>query len=68
MTTLAALLKELIGLFVDDAALALAIAAITVLAGTAAAVAPHMPAVPGAILSIGCLAALFVNVMLAGKK
>lgn len=68
MTALTALLKELIGLFVDDGALALAIAAIVVLAGISAAIIPGVPAVPGAILSVGCLAALFVNVMRSGRS
>lgn len=68
MTALTVLLKELIGLFVDDGALALAIAAIVLLAGISAAVIPGVPAVTGAILAAGCLASLFINVMRAGKK
>ena len=68
MTALTVLLKELIGLFVDDGALALAIAAIVVLAGISAALIPGDPAVTGTILAVGCLAALFVNVMRAGKR
>lgn len=68
MTALTALLKELIGLFIDDGALALAIAAVVVLAGITAAVIPDVPLVRGAILSVGCLAALFVNVIRAGKR
>ena len=58
-------LKELMGLFVDDGALALAIVVIVVLAGIAAAV---IPAASGAILLFGCLAVLPTNVMRARRK
>lgn len=68
MTVLTALLKELIGLFVDDGALALSIVAIVVLAGISTVVIPGVPGATGGILSVGCLAALFVNVMRAGKS
>ena len=68
MTALAAFCKQLIRLFVDDGALALAIAAIVALAGISAAILPGVPAATGAILSVGCLAALFINVMRAGKR
>jgi len=68
MKLLLGALRELIGLFVDDGALALAIVAIIALAGVVAAVMPAVPAASGAILLFGCLAVLFANVMQARRK
>jgi hypothetical protein len=61
-------LTELLGLFVEDGALALAIVAIVALAGGVAALLPAAPAASGAILLVGCLAVLFTNVMRARRR
>ena len=61
-------LRELVGLFVDDGALALAIVAIVVLAAIAAAVMPQANWAAGAILLLGCLGALLLNVIRAGRR
>ncbi len=61
-------LTELLGLFVEDGALALAIIAIVALAGGVAALLPALPAASGAILLVGCLAVLFANVMRARRQ
>lgn len=68
MTALAAALRELAGLFIDDGALALAVVGIVVLAAVSAAFFPAGPAASGAILLLGCLGALFANVMTARRR
>jgi hypothetical protein len=68
MNPLLGVLKEVMGLFVDDGALALSIVAIVALAGITAALMPAVPAASGAILLLGCLAALFANVMRSRRK
>jgi uncharacterized membrane protein YdjX (TVP38/TMEM64 family) len=61
-------LRELVGLFVDDGALALAIIAIVALTGMMAALLPGAPLVAGAVLLFGCLGALLVNAARAGRR
>jgi hypothetical protein len=61
MTILANALRELVGLFVDDGALALAIIAIVALAGIMAMLMPGVPLAAGAILLFGCLAVLLAS-------
>ena len=68
MKALAAIAWELIGLFVEDGALALAIVAVVILAGIAAAVVPNVPWASGTILLFGCLCVLVVNVMQARRR
>ena len=68
MSMLANALRELIGLFVDDGALALAIVAIVVLAALVAALMPQLTWGAGAILLLGCLGALLLNVVRAGQR
>jgi uncharacterized membrane protein YdjX (TVP38/TMEM64 family) len=68
MTILAGALRELIGLFVDDGALALAIVAIVALAAVAATLMPGAPLAAGGILLFGCLGALLLNVIRAGRR
>jgi hypothetical protein len=68
MKALEALFRELAGLFVEDGALALAIAAIVALAGISAALAPDVPITTGAILLFGCPGVLLMNVMRAGRR
>jgi hypothetical protein len=67
MRALGALLTQLAGLFVEDGALALAIVAVVALAGISAALVPGVPSAAGAILLVGCLGVLFVNVMKAPR-
>jgi uncharacterized membrane protein YdjX (TVP38/TMEM64 family) len=62
MMTLANMLRELAGLFVDDGALALAIIAIVVVAGILAILLPDVPLAAGSILLFGCLGALLSSV------
>jgi hypothetical protein len=68
MTMLANAFWMLIGLFVDDGSLALAIIVIVLLSWIFATVMPDMPLAPGAILLIGCLGVLFANVMSAARR
>jgi hypothetical protein len=68
MTALVAIIRELIGLFVDDGALALAIVAVVVAAGLAAVFAPVAAWASGGILLFGCLGVLVVNVMTAKRR
>ena len=68
MKTLVAVLRELIGLFVDDGALALAILAVVLVAGCLAAALPQLSLAAGAVLVIGCLGVLLANVMWAAHR
>ncbi len=68
MKALAASLQELVGLFVEDGALALAIVAVVVLAGIAAALMPAASLLSGCILVFGCLGVLVLNVMTAKRR
>jgi hypothetical protein len=68
MNILANVFRELVGLFVDDGALALAIVAIVVLAAIVAALMPDLPLAAGVVLLFGCLGALVLNVMSAGRR
>jgi len=67
MSTLAAVLRELAGLFVDDGSLALAILAVVMLAGILALLMPNMPLAAGAVLLFGCLGVLVVDVASVGQ-
>jgi hypothetical protein len=62
MKTLTATFGEVIGLFVDDGSLALAILAVVILAGIFAILIPDVQLVAGAILLFGCLGVLVANV------
>jgi hypothetical protein len=64
MTTI---LGELVGLFVDDGALALTIIAAVGLAGVVAIVLPDVPLAAGTILLLGCLGALLSSVARSGR-
>jgi len=68
MSALATVFRELAGLFVDDGALALAIVAIVGLAAIVAALMPDLPWAAGTVLLVGCLGALVLNVMSAGRR
>jgi hypothetical protein len=54
---------ELVGLFVDDGWLALAIIGVVAVTALIAALAPHGRVAAGIVLLVGCLGALFGNVM-----
>ena len=68
MSAITAIVRELIGLFVDDGALALAIVAVVIAAGLVAAFAPAAAWASGGILLFGCLGVLVVNVMAARRR
>jgi hypothetical protein len=68
MRTLGFVLHELIGLFVDDGALALEIVAVVALAGMLAALFPGAPLAAGSFLLLGCLGALSINVANAARR
>jgi hypothetical protein len=63
-----AVFRELIGLFVDDGSLALAILAVVLLASAFATLMPDVPLAAGAILLFGCLGVLLANVARAGPR
>jgi len=60
--------QTLVGLFVDDGSLALAIIATVLLSGILTSLMPDKPLVPGAVLLVGCLGVLFANVMKAAQR
>jgi hypothetical protein len=62
MKKLAAPLRELAGLFVEDGALALTTIAVVGLAGIVASLAPQVSWLSGCILLFGCLSVLILNV------
>jgi hypothetical protein len=66
MNMLRAFIRELIGLFVEDGALALEIVAVVVLAAITATLISSVPLVAGTILLLGCLGVLLANVVIAG--
>jgi len=68
MKNLAALLRELAGLFVEDGALALAVIGVVVLAGLVAALVPAQSWLSGIILLLGCLGVLVTNVATAKRR
>jgi hypothetical protein len=57
-----AIVREILGLFVDDQGLAFSILA-TVAAAVALAFGFHAPAIAGAVLLLGCLGALVVSTL-----
>jgi hypothetical protein len=68
MTMLTNVLRMLVGLFVDDGSMALAIIVVVVLSGIFATLMPYIPLVSGAVLLIGCLGVLLANVMKAARR
>ena len=68
MSALAALCREVFGLFVEDGALALAIVAVVAAAAFIAWLVPYQSLLIGGILVLGCLGVLFINVMQAGRR
>jgi hypothetical protein len=67
MTMLATAFRMLLGLFVDDGSLALAIILIVLLSWILATLMPDMPLATGAVLLVGCLGVLLANVMKAAQ-
>ena len=68
MKMLAGILQELLGLFVDDGSLALAVCGVVAIAAAVSFVATGFPLAAGAVLVVGCATALFENVMRAARK
>jgi hypothetical protein len=68
MNMLIAVLRELIGLFVDDGSLALMILAVVMLAGILATLMPVFQLAAGAVLLFGCLGVLLANVARAARR
>jgi hypothetical protein len=68
MKNLIAPLREILGLFVEDGALALAIIAVVVIATIVAAFAPAAAWLSGLILLLGCLGVLVGNVTTAMRR
>jgi hypothetical protein len=68
MNVLIAVLRELIGLFVDDGSLALMILAVVMLAGILATLMPDFQLAAGAVLLFGCLGVLLANVARAARR
>jgi hypothetical protein len=67
MSALAAIARELVGLFVEDGSLALAVVALVALAIAAAALGVPRAAV-GVLLLAGSLAVLVENILRARRK
>jgi hypothetical protein len=67
MTMLVTAFRMLVGLFVDDGSLALAILVVVLFSGIFATLMPDAPLVAGAVLLIGCLAVLLANVKKAAR-
>ena len=63
-----AVFRELLGLFVDDGSLALAILAVVMLAAISVALIPDIPLVAGAILVFVCLGVLLANLAIAARR
>ena len=67
MNTLAAAFREVLGLFVEDGAFAVAILGVAALAGVTVYLIPAIPALAGAILLFGCLCVLLLSVARAAR-
>lgn len=68
MTSLNTILRPVVGLFIEDGALAAAIAIIVLLAGLLAAMSPEIPSLAGAVLLFGCLGVLALNVVSTARR
>ena len=67
MTSLLALLRDVVSLFVDDGSLALAILGVVAIAAIVAALMPKMPLLAGAALLAGSVGVLVLNVLRAAR-
>jgi hypothetical protein len=68
MTMLVTAFHMLVGLFVDDGSLALAIIVVVLLSWIFATLIPDLPLAAGAVLLVGSLGVLFANVMKAAQR
>jgi hypothetical protein len=68
MKILIGVLRELTGLFIDDGMLALALVAVVALAALVAWAVPASPLAAGALLLLGCLAALIASVSIGTMR
>jgi hypothetical protein len=68
MTMLTTAFRMLVGLFVDDGWLALAIIVIVLLSWIFATAMPDLPLAAGAVLLVGSLGVLFANVVKAAQR
>jgi hypothetical protein len=68
MTILVTASRMLVGLFIDDGALAVAIFLVVLLSWIFSTLMPEMPLAAGAVLLIGCLGVLLANVMNAARR
>lgn len=68
MTIPATASRMLLGLFVDDGSLALAILVVVLLSWIFVTLIPDMPLGAGAVLLIGCLVVLLANVIKAARR
>jgi len=68
MNVMIAVLRELIGLFVDDGSLTLMILAVVMLAGILATLMPDFQLAASAMLLFGCLGVLLANVARAARR
>lgn len=68
MTFLSLLLREIVGMFVDDEFLALAILAVVAAAASLAFLAGGTQLITGAILLVGCIAVLLASCARAVRK
>ncbi len=68
MTMLSTVFWMLVGLFVDDGSLALAIIVIIVLSWILTTLMPDRPLACGTVLLVGCLGVLFANVIKAAQR
>jgi hypothetical protein len=68
MNMLKATARELLGLFVEDGALALRVVAVVAVAAISATVVPEHPLVAGGILLLGCLGVLFADAERARRR
>lgn len=68
MRVLIAVLRELLGLFVDDGALALFLVAVVAVAAVCATLVPDRPLVAGGVLLLGSLAALLGTVLRVSRR
>jgi hypothetical protein len=68
VATLRALLRELLGMFVDDGSLALVLLAVVALAAWVSLGLEDASATSAAVLVIGCVGALAENIVRAARK
>lgn len=68
MNAITGMVRALIGLFVDDGSLALSILAVVALSALLAFEFADMQIVVGAVLILGCLGVLVINVARAARE